>query len=84
MKEKKTHRKLSRGYCSTRSGIGTLDELLSIYGQKIQLGVENKILILVDFNSYLPKLLLFLRHVVDEEFLSKEQLSNTKICQNLK
>ncbi len=63
-------------------GIGTLDELFDLWA-KIQLGVENKILILVDLNSYYSKLLLFLRHVVDEEFLSEEQLSKTKICQNL-
>ena len=63
-------------------GIGTLDELFDLWA-KIQLGVENKILILVDVNSYYSKLLLFLRHVVDEEFLSEDQLSKTKICQNL-
>ena len=44
---------------------------------------SNKILILVDVNSYYSKLLLFLRHVVDEGFLSEDQLSKTKICQNL-
>ena len=63
-------------------GIGTLDELFDLWA-KIQLGVENKILILVDINSYYSQLLLFLRHVVDEEFLSEDQLSKTKICQNL-
>ena len=63
-------------------GIGTLDELFDLWA-KIQLGVENKILILVDVNSYYSKLLLFLRHVVDEEFLSEDQLLKTKICQNL-
>ena len=63
-------------------GIGTLDELFDLWA-KIQLGVENKILILVDVNSYYSQLLLFLRHVVDEEFLSEDQLSKTKICQNL-
>ena len=63
-------------------GIGTLDELFDLWA-KIQLGVENKILILVDVNSYYSKLLLFLRHLVDEEFLSEDQLSKTKICQNL-
>jgi len=63
-------------------GIGTLDELFDLWA-KIQLGVEDKILILVDINSYYSKLLLFLRHVVDEEFLSEDQLSKTKICQNL-
>ena len=63
-------------------GIGTLDELFDLWA-KIQLGVENKILILVDVNSYYSKLLLFLRHVVDEGFLSEDQLSKTKICQNL-
>ena len=50
-------------------GIGTLDELLDLWA-KIQLGVENKKLILVDVNSYYSRLLLFLRHVFDEEFLS--------------
>ena len=63
-------------------GIGTLDELFDLWA-KIQLGVEDKILILADINSYYSKLLLFLRHVVDEEFLTEEQLSKTKICQNL-
>ena len=63
-------------------GIGTLDELFDLWA-KIQLGVENKILILVDVNGYYSKLLLFLRHVVDEGFLSEDQLSKTKICQNL-
>ena len=63
-------------------GIGTLDELFDLWA-KIQLGVENKILILVDVNNYYSKLLLFLRQVVDEEFLSEDQLSKTKICQNL-
>ena len=63
-------------------GIGTLDELFDLWA-KIQLGVENKILILVDVSSYYSKLLLFLRHVVDEEFLSEDQLSKIKICQNL-
>ena len=63
-------------------GIGTLDELFDLWA-KIQLGVENKILILVDINSYYSQLLLFLRHVVDEEFLSEDQLSKTKICKNL-
>ena len=63
-------------------GIGTLDELFNLWA-KIQLGVENKILILVDVNSYYSKLLLFLRHVVDEGFLSEDQLSKTKICKNL-
>ena len=63
-------------------GIGTLDELFDLWA-KIQLGVENKVLILVDVNSYYSKLLLFLRHVVDEEFLSEDQLSKIKICQNL-
>ena len=63
-------------------GIGTLDELFDLWA-KIQLGVENKILILVDVNGYYSQLLLFLRHVVDEEFLSEDQLSRTKICQNL-
>ena len=63
-------------------GIGTLDELFDLWA-KIQLGIENKILILVDINGYYSKLLLFLRHVVDEEFLSEDQLSKTKICQNL-
>ena len=63
-------------------GIGTLDELFDLWA-KIQLGVENKKLILVDVNSYYSRLLLFLRHVVDEEFLSEDQLSKAKICQNL-
>ena len=63
-------------------GIGTLDELFDLWA-KIQLGVEEKILILVDINSYYSKLLVFLRHVVDEGFLTEEQLSKTKICQNL-
>ena len=63
-------------------GIGTLDELFDLWA-KIQLGVENKILILVDVNSYYSQLLLFLKQVVDEEFLSEDQLSKTKICQNL-
>ena len=63
-------------------GIGTLDELFDLWA-KIQLGVENKILILVDINNYYSKLLLFLRHVVKEEFLSEDQLLKTKICQNL-
>jgi len=63
-------------------GIGTLDELFDLWA-KIQLGVENKILILVDVNSYYSQLLLFLRHVVDEEFLSEDQLLKTKICKNL-
>ena len=63
-------------------GIGTLDELFDLWA-KIQLGVEEKILILVDINSYYTKLLVFLRHVVDEGFLTEEQLSKTKICQNL-
>ena len=63
-------------------GIGTLDELFDLWA-KIQLGVEEKILILVDINSYYSKLLVFLRHIVDEEFLTEEQLSKTKICQNL-
>ena len=63
-------------------GIGTLDELFDLWA-KIQLGVENKILILVDVNSYYSQLLLFLKHVVDEGFLSEDQLSKTKICQNL-
>ena len=63
-------------------GIGTLDELFDLWA-KIQLGVENKILILVDVNGYYSQLLLFLRHVVDEEFLSEDQLLKTKICQNL-
>ena len=63
-------------------GIGTLDELFDLWA-KIQLGVEDKILILVDVNNYYSKLLLFLRHAVDEEFLSEEQLSQTKICKNL-
>ena len=34
-------------------------------------------------NSYYSKLLVFLRHIVDEEFLTEEQLSKTKVCQNL-
>ena len=63
-------------------GIGTLDELFDLWA-KIQLGVENKILILVDVNSYYSKLLLFLSHAVEEEFLSEDQLSKTKVCQNL-
>ena len=63
-------------------GIGTLDELFDLWA-KIQLGVEDKILILVDVHSYYSKLLAFLKHVVDEEFLSEGQLSQTKICQNL-
>ena len=63
-------------------GIGTLDELFDLWA-KIQLGVENKILILVDINSYYSKLLLFLRHLVKEEFLSEDQLAKTKICKNL-
>ena len=63
-------------------GIGTLDELFDLWA-KIQLGVEEKILILVDIDTYYSKLLIFLRHVVDEEFLTEEQLSKTKICQNL-
>ena len=63
-------------------GIGTLDELFDLWA-KIQLGVEDKILILVDINSYYAKLLVFLRHIVDEEFLTEEQLSKTKVCQNL-
>ena len=63
-------------------GIGTLDELFDLWA-KIQLGAEDKILIVVDINSYYSKLLLFLRHVVDEEFLSADQLSKTIICQNL-
>ena len=63
-------------------GIGTLDELFDLWA-KIQLGVENKTLILVDVNNYFSKLLLFLRHVVEEEFLSEDQLSKTKVCQNL-
>ena len=63
-------------------GIGTLDELFDLWA-KIQLGVENKILILVDVNGYYSQLLLFLRHVVDEEFLSEDQLLKTKICKNL-
>ena len=63
-------------------GIGTLDELFDLWA-KIQLGIEEKILILVDINNYYSKLLVFLRHVVDEEFLTEEQLSKTKICQNL-
>ena len=63
-------------------GIGTLDELFDLWA-KIQLGVENKTLILVDVNNYFSKLLLFLRHVVDEGFLSEDQLSKTKICKNL-
>ena len=63
-------------------GIGTLDELFDLWA-KIQLGVEEKILILVDINSYYSKLLVFLRHIVDEEFLTEEQLSKTKVCQNL-
>ena len=37
----------------------------------------------MDIDSYYSKLLLFLRHVVDEEFLSEDQLSKTKICKNL-
>ena len=63
-------------------GIGTLDELFDLWA-KIQLGIEEKILILVDINNYYSKLLVFLRHVVDEGFLTEEQLSKTKICQNL-
>ena len=63
-------------------GIGTLDELFDLWA-KIQLGVEEKILILVDINSYYSKLLVFLRYVVDEGFLTEEQLSKTKICKNL-
>ena len=63
-------------------GIGTLDELFDLWA-KIQLGAEDKILIVVDINSYYSKLLLFLRHVVDEDFLSADQLSKTIICQNL-
>ena len=63
-------------------GIGTLDELFDLWA-KIQLGVEHKILILVDINNYYSKLLLFLRHVVEEGFLSEDQLSKTKICKNL-
>jgi len=63
-------------------GIGTLDELFDLWA-KTQLGVEAKILILVDINGYYSKLLEFLRHVVDEEFLSEDQLLKTKICQNL-
>ena len=63
-------------------GIGTLDELFDLWA-KIQLGVEEKILILVDINSYYSKLLIFLRHIVDEEFLTEEQLLKTKVCKNL-
>ena len=63
-------------------GIGTLDELFDLWA-KIQLGVDKKILILVNVNNYYSKLILFLKHAVNEEFLSEDQLSKTKICQNL-
>ena len=63
-------------------GIGTLDELFDLWA-KIQLGIEEKTLILVDINNYYSKLLVFLRHVVDEEFLTEEQLLKTKVCKNL-
>ena len=62
-------------------GIGTIDELFDLWA-KIQLGIENKILILVDVNKYYSKLLSFLRGVVQEDFLSKEQFSNIRVCQS--
>ena len=63
-------------------GIGTIDELFDLWA-KIQLGIENKTLILVDVNKYYSRLLSFLRAVVEEDFLSEQQLSKVRVCQNL-
>ena len=63
-------------------GIGTMDEFFDLW-TKIQLGIENKPLIIANINNYYSMLLSFIEHIIKEDFFSKTQPSNIQICNDL-
>ena len=63
-------------------GIGTIDEFFDLWA-KIQLGLEEKTLIIANINDYYSKLFSFIGDVVQEDFLSESSLSKIRVCNSL-
>jgi uncharacterized protein (TIGR00730 family) len=74
MHERKTlMAELSDGFIALPGGVGTLDEFFEIWTWA-QLGSHSKPSGLLNVRGYYDRLLDFMRHVVDEQFLKPAQL----------
>lgn len=72
---------LSDGCIALPGGIGTFEEVFE-YWSAIKIGIYNKTCGLFNINHYYDKMIDFLRHVVDEGFLSEEHLELIKVSDN--
>lgn len=65
---------LSDGFVAMPGGIGTLEELFEVFTWS-QLGLHDKPIGLLNVGGFYDGLITFLRHIVDERFLKREQAS---------
>ncbi len=66
---------MSDGFVALPGGIGTLEELIEICTWQ-QLGLHNKATGLLNINHYYDKLVEFLAHTVEEQFLRIQHFNN--------
>lgn len=66
---------MSDGFLAMPGGIGTLEELIEICTWQ-QLGLHSKSTGILNINSYYDKLLEFISHAVDQQFLRPQHQNN--------
>ncbi len=73
----------SDAFIALPGGIGTLEELFEIFTWK-QLGYHVKPVVLLNVKNYFDHIILFLKHSVEEGFLTKEVFSSLHVAENAK
>lgn len=75
---KKLMMQLSDGFIALPGGLGTLEEIFEIWNAA-KIDIHHKPLGLLNINHYFDKLLTFINHAIEEDFLKSEALSLIKI-----
>ena len=73
----------SDAFIALPGGIGTLEELFEIFTWK-QLGYHVKPVVLLNVKNYFDHIISFLKHSVEEGFLTKEVFSSLHVAENAK
>lgn len=80
---KKILEDMADGFIAMPGGYGTLDELFEA-AVLVQLRVYDKPVAIYNVNGYYDKLLVFLKHAVDEGFIQRPHLDNLIVSDNPK